>query len=180
MDIDIDKDAIRRPPPPSASRRKRPSAIKCAVVLCALIGFGIVATFCYFAGKGFYMVYDSARNPYKDLYLNATSLESAGRGGVALPLIGQGDTFDVYFTIWARVPDAQVDRAAEQATMDKEKERFGAQLETIKKMTKVPEKELLVNPTEQVVFSQRVFENVKMGDRNLHKDISFELPLDRL
>lgn len=176
MDIDLDtKDAVRRPPPPA--RRKRPSAIKCVVVLCSLIGLFVFATIAYFMGKGFYTVYDNARNPHKDLYLNSTVVE-AGTEPVAWPFIDKDETFDVYFTIWARVPDSEVTITQEQKGAAKE--RFGGSWETIKKMTKMPDDELLVDPTERVVFSEKVFEGLGMKDTNVHKDISFELPLDRL
>lgn len=176
MDIDLDsKEAIRRPPAPA--RRKRPSAIKCVVVICSLIGFFIFAAFVYFMGKGVYTVYDTARNPHKDLYLNSTILE-AGSERVAWPFIGQDEKFDVYFTIWARVPDVEVKTTQEEK--ESAKERFGGSWDTIKKMTKVPDDELLVDPTERVVFSEKVFEGLGMKDMNVHKDISFELPLDRL
>lgn len=167
--MDIDKDAVR---PPPATRRKRPSALKCVVVLCSLVGLLVVGAIVYFLGKGVHTVYDMARNPHQGMYLNATSTEPG-----ILPFIGKDDTFDVYLTIWARVPDAEVQFTEEEEAAAKE--RFGASLDTVKKMTKQPERELLVNPTEVVVFSERMFEGVSRKDRNLHKDIEFEIPLDR-
>lgn len=175
--MDIDKDAVARPPP--ATRRKRPSAVKCAIVICSLIGFFVFALFVYFMGKGFYQLYDSARNPFKDIYLNATTVES-GTEAVAWPFIGKEEKFDVYFTVWARVPDAEAVGEDVERQEAESRERYGSQLETVKKITKIPERDLLVDPVEKVVFSEKVFEGVGMGDMNLHKDISFELPLDRL
>ena len=176
MDFDLDtKDAVRHPAPPA--RRKRPSAVKCVIVICSLIGFFVFATIVYFMGKGFYGLYDNARNPHKDLYLNSTVVE-AGIEPVAWPFIDKDETFDVYFTIWARVPDSEVVFTPEDR--EAAKERFGGSWDTIKKMTKVPDDELLVNPTERVVFSEKVFEGLGMKDMNVHKDITFELPLDRL
>jgi hypothetical protein len=168
--MDIDKDTIR---PPPAVRRKRPSAIKCVVVLCALIGTLIFGLIVYFIGKGIHTVVDNARNPHQGLYLNATSNETA-----ITPFIGKDDTFDVYLTIWARVPDAEVDITSEME--DEAKEGFGSSWETVKKMVKMPERELLFNPVERVVFTEKMFGGVNRKSRNLHKDIEFELPLSRL
>lgn len=175
--MNIDKDALPRPMP--AARRKRPSAIKCAIVLCSLIGFFVFAVVVWFMGKGFYSLYDNARNPFKDLYLNATTVES-GAEAVAWPFIGKDERFDVYFTVWARVPDAEAVGDAVDAQEAASRERYGSSWDTIKKIARVPERELLVDPVERVVFSEKVFEDVGMKDMNLHKDISFELPLDRL
>lgn len=169
--MDIDKDAVR---PPPATRRKRPSAIKCVVVLCSLVGLLVIGAIVYFMGKGVYSVYDMARNPHQGMYLtNATDSDPA-----MLPFIGKDDTFDVYLTIWARVPDANAEFSEQDETAARE--RFGGNFDTVQKMTKQPERELLANPTERVIFSQRMFAGVSKKDRNLHKDIEFELPLDRL
>lgn len=168
--MDIDKDLVR---PPPATRRKRPSAIKCVVVLCSLIGLAVVGAIAYFIGKGIYSVYDMARNPHQGMYLNSTTTEPS-----ILPLIGKEDTFDVYLTVWARVADAEVSFTAEEE--EASRERFGASIETVKKLVRMPERELLVNPTETVVFSEKMFTGVSRKDRNLHKDIEFEIPLERL
>jgi hypothetical protein len=93
-------------------------------------------------------------------------------------LIGKDDTFDVYLTVWARVPDAEVDITEEMETEAREK--FGSSLDTLRKMVKNPEREILFNPTERVVYSEKMFERVTRKSRNLHRDISFELPLGRL
>lgn len=176
MDIDFEtKDIVRRPQPPA--RRKRPSAIKCVVVICSLIGVFVFATILYFMGKGVYSVYDNARNPHKDLYLNSTVVE-AGTEAIAWPFIDKDEKFDVYFTVWARVPDSEV--VFTQEEREAAKERFGGSWDTVKAMTQVPDIELLRNPTERVVYKEKVFEGLGMRDMNVHKDITFELPLDRL
>ena len=176
MDIDFEsKEASRRPAPPT--RRKRPSAIKCVVVICSVIGFFVFATFVYFMGKGIYSAYDNVRHPHKDLYLNATVLE-AGTEPVAWPFISKDEAFDVYFTVWARVPDAEVVSAPRER--EAARERFGGSWDTIKKLTRMPDDELLTEPTERAVFSEKVFEGLGMKDMNVHRNITFELPLDRL
>lgn len=169
--MDIDKDTIR---PPPAVRRKRPSAIKCIIVLCALIGALIFGTIVYFMGKGFYHVIDTARNPHQSLYLNATSNETAIH-----PFIGKDETFDVYLTIWARLPDDEAGIPSDE-DVENAKDRFGGGWDTVRTMVKNPEMEILFDPIEKVVFAEKMFEGVGRKDRNLHKDISFELPLARL
>jgi hypothetical protein len=169
--MDIDKDTIR---PPAPARRKRPSAIKCVIVLCALIGSLIFGLIVYFIGKGFYHVIDSARNPHQSLYLNATSNETAIH-----PFIGKDETFDIYLTIWARLSDDEAGTPTEEE-VEGAKAEFGDSWTTVKTMVKYPEMEILFNPIEKVVFTEKVFEGVSRKDRNLHKDISFELPLARL
>jgi len=168
--MDIDNDTIR---PTPAARRKRPSAIKCVVVLCALIGTLIFGLIVYFIGKGIHSVVDNARNPHQGLYLNATSNETA-----ITPFIGKDDTFDIYLTIWARVPDAEVEITQEME--EAAKERYGGGWDTVKKMVKRPERELLFDPVERVVFTEKMFSGLNRKSRNLHKDIEFELPLSRL
>lgn len=125
-------------------------------------------------GQGFYLVIDSARNPHQSLYLNATSNETA-----ILPFIGKDETFDVYLTIWARLSDDEAGLPSDE-DVEHAKERFGGGWDTIRTMIKNPEMEILFDPKEKVVFAEKIFEGVRRKDRNLHKDISFELPLDRL
>ena len=169
--MDIDKDAVR---PPQATRRKRPSAVKCVIVLCALVGALIFGTFVFIMGKGFQIMYDGATNPHKSLYLNATSNETAIH-----PFIGKEETFDVYLTIWARESDDKAGIPSDE-DIENAKERFGGGWDTIKSIIRNPEREILFDPLEKVVFAERMFEGVGRRSRNLHKDISFELPLARL
>jgi hypothetical protein len=170
--MDIDKDTIR---PPQAVRRKRPSALKCIIALCALIGVFIFGLIVYAIGKGFYHMVDGVKNPHQSLYLNATSNETAIH-----PFIGKDETFDVYLTVWARKPDAEVNIPSEEETRVLAEDRFGGGWETIRKIIKSPEREILREPEETVVYAEKVFDKVGRKDRNLHKDISFELPLGRL
>lgn len=169
--MDIDKDAIR---PPQAVRRKRPSAVKCIIVLCALVGALIFGLIVYAIGKGAYMLVDGAKNPHSSLYLNSTSNETAIH-----PFIGKDETFDVYLTIWARVPDNEAGTPSDE-DVENAKEKFGGGWDTIRTMVKNPEKEILFDPVEKVIFAEKMFEKVGRKDRNLHKDITFELPLERL
>jgi hypothetical protein len=170
--MDIDKDTIR---PPKAVRRKRPSAVKCIVVLCALVGALIFGLIVYAIGKGAYMLVDGAKNPHSSLYLNATSNETAIH-----PFIGKDETFDVYLTIWARVSDDEVGVPSDEDVEEEARERFGDGWDALRKLVKNPEREVVFDPIERVVLAEKMFEGVSRKDRNLHKDISFELPLERL
>ena len=170
--MDIDKDTIR---PPQAVRRKRPSALKCVIVLCALVGALIFGLIVYAIGKGAYMLVDGAKNPHSSLYLNATSNETAIH-----PFIGKDETFDVYLTIWARVSDDEEGVPSDEDVEEQAIERFGGGWDTVRNLVKIPEREIVFEPTERVVFAEKMFEKVSRKSRNLHKDISFELPLERL
>jgi hypothetical protein len=170
--MDVDRNIVR---PPQASRRKRPSAIHFVVVLCALISVFIFGFVVYFLGKGVYHMVDSAKNPHQSLYLNTTSNETA-----ILPLLGKDETFDVYLTIWSRVSDDEAGIPSDEDVEEEAKERFGGGWDTIKTMVRKPAREILFDPIERVVFTEKIFEGLKRKDRNLHKDISFELPLERL
>lgn len=170
--MDIDKDTIR---PAQAVRRKRPSALKCIIVLCALVGALIFGLIVYFIGKGAYMLVDGVKNPHSSLYLNSTSNETA-----IYPFLGKDETFDVYLTIWARVSDDEEGIPSEEDVEELAVERFGGGWDTIRTLVKYPEREIVFDPVEKVVFAEKMFEGVSRKDRNLHKDISFELPLERL
>jgi len=117
---------------------------------------------------------DTVKNPHQSLYLNATSNETAIH-----PFIGKQDTFDVYLTIWARKSDDEAGIPSDE-DMEIAKERFGGGWDTIKSIIKNPEREVLFNPEEELVYAEKVFEGAGRKSRNLHKDISFELPLARL
>ena len=120
------------------------------------------------------MLVDGAKNPHSSLYLNSTSNETAIH-----PFIGKDETFDVYLAIWARVPDNEAGIPSDE-DVENAKEKFGGGWDTITKMVRNPEMEILFNPIERVVFAEKIFEGVGRKDRNLHKDLTFQLPLERL
>ena len=185
---------LPRAPSPSGrsarlSKRKspKPSAVKCGCILCGLIVGTVIVLLLVAAAYGGYQVFDSVRHPHRHLYLSDPANEAdpgshAGAGGGVRPFIGRDTEFDVYLSIWARLPDAEDGQLRNIEEEEAERERMGEMtIRTLKTRTNRDEDELLRLPTEACIFAEKVVHQATVGSAwNLYRDIEFDLPLQRL
>lgn len=189
MDIVPDIDRARAPPRQRRTRT-RPSILKCLGVGCLVVAGIVTISFGWFFSTALWELIQNARFPHKDLYHpvskssdhNSTAnVLTTGNPPVG-PLLDRDTKFDVALTIFARIPDDEVDPSAAAEEESASRERYGSTLASVKSVTHMPEMELLRRPKEQVLYSE-----VIMRDMELRKgrgmgavDVEFELPLRRL
>jgi hypothetical protein len=169
--MDIDKS------PPPRARRKAPSAGRCLVYTCGLLGALVILGFVGMMIYGLKTMTDQARNPHKDL-IHATKPDKYPSRRAVDPLIGKEDRFDVALSVWARVPNADTTRPqdyAEEGAVD----AAPADLATAA-MVRKPVVEVVRDQQETLLYEGVVFEDVTMRDKGLERKLHLQLPLKRL
>ena len=182
----------RAPRSPRRIKKSRPSAVRCGCVLSGLIIGAFVLLFLGTLVYGLYIFVDGIRHPHKSLYHGTFEAKISAIPGVdthlgseadspVRPFIGLDTPFDVYVTVWARLPETEAAPLRDAEAEEAERVRLGDTLNELKRQTELEDVELLSAPRERAVWQDRVFEGLTMAKAwNLHKDIELDLPLHRL
>lgn len=182
----------RAPRSPRRTKKSRPSAVRCGCVLCGLIIGAFVLLFLGTLVYGLHIFVDGIRHPHKSLYHGSPKAKISAIPGVdthlgseaeipVRPFIGHDTPFDVYVTVWTRLPETQAAPLRDIEAEEAERVRLGDTLNELKRQTEPEDVELLSAPRERAVWQDRVYEGLTMAKAwNLHKDIELDLPPQRL
>lgn len=130
--------------------RKRSISSCTCLLYLALIA--IVLIVIRFFTVTIYAMIENAQSPHKAIYQNVTSMEEVkNRANVVQPLVGEGQKFDVAATVWVR---------------DSTYEGEGADGDGIR--------------NERALFSDVVFRDLTLKDKNKYTSVHFQLPLSIL
>jgi hypothetical protein len=107
------------------------------------------------------------------------------------PLIDKDTKFDLALTIFVRLPDQHgssgelsIGEEDDEGLQEEKaaRERFGTFLQSVKRVTNMPEIELLRSPREQVIYEGLVMQDldISKGRGMGEVDLELEIPLQRL
>ncbi|WVW80480.1 hypothetical protein I302_102462 [Kwoniella bestiolae CBS 10118] len=175
--MDIDKSAV--PPPP---RRKR-SVKRCLCISCILLAIGVGIFIAVTLISAARTTIEWTRNPHKALLYNGTITPDLISAQVVKPLIDSQTKFDILFTVYARIPNEEVEDEKQRKEYADEgdwkaEEYTGNELAIAAKTGKSPV-EIRYLPAERVIYQDVVFEELTLDDKDVEKMIKFELPLKR-
>lgn len=133
--------------------------------MCATFGVLVTLGIGWLITKGVKEVIRTARHPHGRLYSNNSS--------DVIPLLTHSDEFDVYFAVWARLPD----RAQPPPPVE---HRFDSTLDRMMLKTGFPAEEIIRDAEEECIHVERAFSGINMRQQFLHTDITFDVPLEHL
>lgn len=158
-------------PPKSKRQTRQVSPCRCLAYTCLVFGVAIGCLITYLVGKSILHVVDASRHPHKAHHYNA-SLIASGDGLAVRPILEEDARFDVVATLWYSLPRHEQGHTDEEDASEEEKQ--------LMKFWQLPLDDIRPVPKQLSLFSEVVFYNASFKDRNLHRQIEYQLPLERL
>lgn len=165
-----------------ARRQQKISLCRCLTITCFIFTTAIVLWLISLPVFVLKKQFNDASNPHEGYMLDETLLNGSSPNQSVRSLIDQRTRFDVAFSVWARVANADSSHPErwDELNMVLEDQTNATQL-AMRIATGLPQTELDNDPAEELVlFSDIVLRNISLADQKLHASINFSLPLKRL
>lgn len=159
--------------PKPKPRRKKVSPLRCLAYTSLVFGFAIGCAIAFFIVKAVWDVIDFAQHPHKAHHHNGTlagfALEDTD---IVRPILEQDARFDVAVTLWYSLPEEEQDTVDNAAATEGEK--------TLMEYWKLPLRDIRPIPKQVPLFSDIIIRNASFQDKHIHRQIKYQLPLERL
>jgi hypothetical protein len=161
-----------RPPKPKP-RRKKVSPCRCLAYTSLVFGVVIGCVIALTIAKAIWGAIDIVRHPHRAHHHNGT-LESFVQGdeNIVRPILEDDARFDVAVALWYSLPEA------EQETLDDSTATEGEK--ALMQHWDLPLRDIRPIPKQVPLFSDIIIRNASFQDKHIHRQITYQLPLERL
>ncbi|KAJ9123240.1 hypothetical protein QFC22_001436 [Naganishia vaughanmartiniae] len=153
-------------------RRKKVSPCRCLAYTSLVFGIAIGCAIAFIIIKAVWGFIDIARHPHKAHHYNGT-LEDFGPvdTDIVRPILGADARFDVAVALWYSLPEDEQDNIDNTTATEGEK--------SMMEYLSLPLRDIRPIPKQSPLFSDVIIRNASFGDKHIHRQVTYQLPLER-